>query len=215
MRPLWNRNARIRGLVLAMAAIAVLSGCHTTGQTLSLAAGGTAGLALTPGSDILQTYYLGIYDPQEQLAPPQFYRVRLRGQASAMSRTKFSSGWVRADLIDSLGTQASFDAKSGKLGFEASSPGDVLKLKTGRRLMLFGPEGFREAPADHRLVVVMGSSPDKFFEAIDSTLGLVAQARYPEGDAAYDSELVETSFQVQAQRNALARLQTTLQGGQP
>ena len=42
--------------------------------------------------------------------------------------------------------------------------------------MMFGPEGFREAPANHRLVVVMGADPSAFFEAVDQTLGVIAQA---------------------------------------
>jgi hypothetical protein len=48
-------------------------------------------------------------------------------------------------------------------------------LLTGRRLIMFGPEGFREAPKNHRLVVVMGSNPDKFFSAVDEALGEVAR----------------------------------------
>jgi hypothetical protein len=39
---------------------------------------------------------------------------------------------------------------------------------------MFGPEGFREAPRDHRLVVVMGSDPSVFFSAVDEALGSVA-----------------------------------------
>ena len=48
------------------------------------------------------------------------------------------------------------------------------RMLTGRRLVMFGPEGFREAPKDHRLVVVMGSNPDAFFSAVDEALGVVA-----------------------------------------
>jgi hypothetical protein len=47
---------------------------------------------------------------------------------------------------------------------------------------MFGPEGFREAPRDHRLVIVMGSSPQKFFSAVDSALGLVASVTQGQGD---------------------------------
>ena len=42
---------------------------------------------------------------------------------------------------------------------------------------MFGPEGFREAPKDHRLVIVMGASPEAFFGAIDRALGIVADVR--------------------------------------
>ena len=34
--------------------------------------------------------------------PPSVYRVRVKGQASFLSATKFASGWVPADLVDSL-----------------------------------------------------------------------------------------------------------------
>ena len=57
----------------------------------------------------------------------------------------------------------------GKTGEEKSA-------LTGRRLVMFGPEGFREAPKDHRLVVVMGSDPSAFFGAVDRALGTVAEA---------------------------------------
>ena len=49
-------------------------------------------------------------------------------------------------------------------------PGD------GRRLMQFGPEGFRSAPKDHRLVILMGASPETVEQAFASALGSVALA---------------------------------------
>ena len=57
-------------------------------------------------------------------------------------------------------------------------------LETGRRMMLFGPEGFRAAPADHRLAVVMASDPSAFFEAIDSALGQLSAAKALEATTA-------------------------------
>ena len=36
---------------------------------------------------------------------------------------------------------------------------------------MFGPDGFREAPANHRLVIVMGSQADVFFSQMDKALG--------------------------------------------
>lgn len=128
----------------------------------------------TPSTEIEQTYYLGVFDPGEQV-PPSIYRVRVHGQASALSATKFSSGWVRADLLDSLNTHIGKDPSSGRLSITKSSDAPDT-FSTGRRLMLFGPEGFREAPKDHRLVIVMGSSPDSFFKAMDSSLGAVNDA---------------------------------------
>ena len=47
---------------------------------------------------------------------------------------------------------------------------------SGRRLMQFGPEGFRSAPKGHRLVILMGSSPEKVEQAFSTALGTVALA---------------------------------------
>ncbi len=41
--------------------------------------------------------------------------------------------------------------------------------------MLFGPHGFREAPENHRLVLVMGSSPEEYFRALDTAIGEIPQ----------------------------------------
>jgi len=43
-------------------------------------------------------------------------------------------------------------------------------LQAGRRLVLFGPEGFREAPRDQRLVIIMGTDPSKYFAAVNKVL---------------------------------------------
>ena len=92
---------------------------------------------------------------------------------------KFASSWVPASVVDSLGGSIGY-AKSngGGLGaLTAANPtGDfgTGTFNPGRRLMMFVPEGFREAPANHRLVVIMGADPSKFFQAVDSTLGQVA-----------------------------------------
>ncbi|HYE32224.1 MAG TPA: hypothetical protein VEH27_12400, partial [Methylomirabilota bacterium] len=51
--------------------------------------------------ELEQIYYLGVFDPLEQL-PPTIYRVTVRGQSSALNRSKFASGWVPAPFIDSL-----------------------------------------------------------------------------------------------------------------
>lgn len=128
----------------------------------------------TPSTEIEQIYYLGVFDPEEQV-PPSIYRVRVHGQASALNTTKFSSGWVRADLLDSLNTHIGKDPTTGRISVTKSSDAPDT-ISTGRRLMIFGPEGFREAPRDHRLVIVMGSSPQNFFNAMDSSLGAVNDA---------------------------------------
>ena len=50
-------------------------------------------------------------------------------------------------------------------------------LPTGRKLVLFGPEGFRPVPKNHRLVIVMGSNPEEFFKAIDESLGMISKVK--------------------------------------
>lgn len=171
----------IKAMVLA-AAIPLLGACSTT----ELAVSGTAATIYagrSPAAEIEQTYYLGIFDPQEQL-PPEVYRVRIHGQASMLSQTKFASGWVPAEVVDSLGGQVGFAQRTTASG-ESDGLGDLeikkskefmSSLSSGRRQILFGPEGFLEAPRDHRLVVLMGSSPDKFFRAVDETLGSISAA---------------------------------------
>jgi hypothetical protein len=95
-----------------------------------------------------------------------------------LSFTKFASGWVRADLVDSLSGRVPMPSDLAASGAEGDKPGVTWErekgLLTGRRLVMFGPEGFREAPRDHRLVVVMGSDPSVFFSAVDEALGSVA-----------------------------------------
>ncbi len=152
----------------------ILSGCATPVQTAGAVIGGTTLLgAQTPSDEIEQIYYLGVFDPQEQL-PPSIYRVTVRGQSSFLNQSKFASGWVPAQLIDSLSSKASEDG-IGSTDFTNGRPGGATdpqdRLKTGRRLVTFGPEGFREAPKDHRLVIVMGADPSAYFEAIDLALG--------------------------------------------
>lgn len=158
-----------------------LVGCANPTEYTLLGAGATGYFAQAPANEIEQIYYLGVFDPQEQV-PPTIYRVTVRGQASALSQMKFGSGWVHASLIDSLQTRAAHDEHGDIV---TSSSGDTKPgIETGRRLMLFGPEGFREAPKDHRLVIVMGSSPDKFFNAMDQSLQYVQKVNAKELDPA-------------------------------
>ena len=70
--------------------------------------------------------------------------------------------------------------------------------------MMFGPEGFREAPKDHRLVIVMGSNPEDFFKAIDTSLGVVAEAMEEQQFAAIDRELFDLLARIKSERDALA-----------
>ena len=163
--------------------VVALSACSTptvTNTTLALAATAIAGHS--PSTQIQQVYYLGVFDPRDQL-PPTIYRVRVRGQASVLASTRFASGWVRAELVDSLSGMIEIPASRGAA---SAADGSVVIRGTtidridsspfsNRRMVMFGPEGFREAPRDHRLVIAMGSSPEKFFAAVDEALGVVAR----------------------------------------
>lgn len=153
------------------------NGCNSLPQNIALGAAITTAVgAVIPGHDIEQVYYLGSFDPQEQV-PPALYRVRVRGQASIISWMRFGSGWVPAELIDSLGRSVEINKADGKIEFTKAGSDHLSKLRIGRRLMQFGPEGFREVPKEHRLVIVMGSDPEKFFAAMDEALGAVSQAK--------------------------------------
>ena len=187
-----------------------LSACENIQDTLTLGViGATIVGGQAPTHEIEQIYYLGVFDPQDQL-PPQVYRVRVHGQSSFLNTTKFASGWVPAAVIDSLGTGIGFNKDSNRIEITKGDKDELSKLKTGRRLVMFGPEGFREAPADHRLVVVMGASPEKFFAAIDETLGIVAQATQDasqgEKTAELDRKLFEALTRMKSERERLDRL---------
>jgi len=173
------------GALLVLGIAAAISGCATPRITnVTAGVAGTLALGNMPTTNIVQTYYLGVFDPREQL-PPTIYRVRVQGQASALAWTKFASGWVRSDLVDSLSGSIEMDRSGVKLG-DAARQGVALgqdgdKSQLNRRLVMFGPEGFREAPKNHRLVVVMGNNPEAFFGAVDRALGAVAGATQPGG----------------------------------
>jgi hypothetical protein len=198
-------------VALCAAGMLAAAGCDTTNQNIALGvATVTAYLGQAPTTEVTQTYYLGVFDPQDQV-PPAVYRVRVRGQASWLSTTTFASGWVKAELVDSLGTTiSSAPAPGGAVSIQKNAELSA-SLKTGRRLMMFGPEGFREAPADHRLVIVTGSSPEKFFGAIDETLGLVAGAVQGQRNAGLTRELVDALAGLAAERAILVGLQKDLE----
>ncbi len=202
-------NPKLNPLVTAGVCGAMLLlhvGCATPWQTTALGVGvGTATGAYSPNNEIEQIYYLGVFDPQEQV-PPSVYRVRVHGQASFISSTKFASGWVRADLIDSLGTEVSWDRDKGGITINKAGENTLSSITPERRMMLFGPEGFREAPKDHRLVLVMGASPQDYFEAIDSVLGSVSQTQAELRNSSLNSLLFEALTQVKAERDSLAQL---------
>lgn len=196
-------------LNLALAiSIILLCGCNTA-EIAGSTVGATLLGAQAPGSEIQQIYYLGVFDPMEQI-PPQVYRIRVHGQASAISATNFSSGWVPADVIDSLTSkiQHSSSGVAEVTGTPTPTPGQTSgSFLKGRKLVLFGPEGFREAPENHRLVIVMGSSPQKFFSAINNTLTGIASVNLETSTSDVSQKILNYRNQLLNDRKRLLDLQ--------
>lgn len=188
--------------VILCAGVAVLpwlAGCAGPCEAVLGLGAATALAGHYPANEIEQIYYLGVFDPQEQV-PPTVYRVRVRGQASVISLMRFASGWVPADLIDSLGGQVTLDPNDGS--FSVTKDAALTShLPTSRKLVLFGPEGFREAPKGHRLVIVMGSSPETFFEAIDTSLGMVTRATVELEHGKLNQELLRELLRLRDQQD--------------
>ena len=205
----WQGRLATAANLIVVAAILSTQGCNSVGSEAAIGAGvlgGTLLLSQAPGQELEQVYYLGIFDPREQL-PSQVYRVTVHGQASALSGMKFRSGWLPASLVDSLTTQANFAEGSDVASVATTQPDQSAHLETGRRLMLFGPEGFREAPKDYRLVIVMGQSPEAFFNAIDSSLSTITSVRKAQNNSTVLRQLADASLKLQAEQNALSELQ--------
>src|SRR3990170_1976263 len=102
--------------------------------------GGSVGTTLlgarSPTHEIEQIYYLGVFDPREQL-PEAIYRVTVKGQASFISFTRFASGWVPAAVIDSLGGKVHLNTQTGSSDAVTITRPDaqaLSDLQTGRRL---------------------------------------------------------------------------------
>jgi len=160
-----------------------------------------------------QIYYLGVFDPIEQV-PPQFFRVVVQARSDFFSSTKFASGWAPAALVDSLQSDFTqgFEAggrPGGPVGVQAGK--NLSSLATGRRLVLFGPEGFREAPAEHRLVLVMGATPEAFFQAIDDALGKIAGAQFAGSAEALDRDLFRALSELSLQSAVLEQVDRDLE----
>jgi hypothetical protein len=81
------------------------------------------------------------------------------------------------------------------------------QLQTGRRLVLFGPEGFREAPRDHRLVILMGTSPEEFFKAIDTALGEISQVQLEKDNAGIQRELMQALIDLRADQRTFTEIE--------
>lgn len=197
---------------LTICCASLLAGCGSLTPAENVAVGAVTATVVggqAPSHEIEQTYYIGVFDPQEQL-PPQMYRIRINGQSSFISATRFASGWVPAALVDSLGAGVRLDPKGGSIAIEKAKDEEIAQLKPGRRLIMFGPEGFREAPADYRLVVVMGSSPEDFFNAIDQTLGTVAKTIDEQRSGRLQNEVLRTLVRIQGERQRLSDLRADI-----
>lgn len=192
-------------LASCLIASAGLSGCSSTEGNVALGVGGfTLFGSRAPAHEIEQTYYLGVFDPQGQI-PPAVYRVRVHGQASAISNMRFASGWVPAQVVDSLSTHFGAnpdDKQNPNIGI-TSDEKYLADLNTGRRFVVFGPEGFRTVPKEHRLVIVMGQSPNAFFEGVEMALGDLASFRAAQSDTAIKSKLFEDLLTLKAHRQRL------------
>lgn len=198
---LWMFDIAAVRTAVALSVVLPLGGCLAGLEALSIGFGAaTVAGARSASSEIEQIYYLGVLDPRDQL-PPTVYRVRVHGQASALGLTNFASGWVKAEVIDSLGTTVSFENNQAKIA--PATGAELAGFETGRRLVMFGPEGFREAPKGHRLVIVMGSNPQGFFNAVDRSLGIVAEAQVGKRDEALDRKLFEALVHLRNEREAL------------
>jgi hypothetical protein len=190
------------------------SGCATPAQTAGAIAGGIVATtvvgARSPGQEIEQVYYLGVFDPQEQV-PPTVYRLTVHGQASAISGVKFASGWVPSIVIDSLAANLQLDPDAPGSGLSITKDKDNLaEIQTGRRMIQFGPEGFREAPRNHRLVIVMGQSPKKFFEAIDEALGSISGVQAETANFAVRQKLFQALVQAQKDQERLSDIDSQI-----
>lgn len=210
-------------LVLLTCGTVPLAGCTTA---TAIVAGGAIGATVAgghaPAQELEQVYYLGVFDPVEQI-DPTVYRLTVRGQASAISGVRFGSGWVPAGIIDGLGTSVTFDSGNKddpRPIIQQGSDVNAKTFETGRRLVLFGPEGFRPAPANHRLVVVMGSSPEQFFKAMDESLGHIASIQEETRNTEVKQKLFRALLEAQSEERRLREFKEELardfpQGGAP
>lgn len=187
--------------------LSCLVGCNSPGGT---AAGVAAGVTLvggqSPTQTIEQVFYVGVFDPLEQL-PPAVYRLRVRGQASALSSTRFASGWVPAAIVDGLGSRLEIDGQgTATVEGEKSAVTGI----AGRGLMMFGPEGFRAAPRDHRLAIVMGSNPEEFFRAVSQALGTVTEVQQERLESTASQKILEELYRLLEEREALEDVERRL-----
>jgi len=204
-----GRTAR-RCRLLGLLGVSLLAtGCGSTVGDVTLGAvGATLVTGQAPTAEVQQTYYLGVTDPRGQV-PPTIYRLRVHGQSSFINNTRFASGWVPAQVIDTLGTRISSD-DNGQVTIDRDSADNRARLAGGRSFYDFGPEGTRPYPKDYRLVVVMGANPEAFFNAVDRTLGDVARIANGRVHAEAAQAMLEAANQLAAQEDRLQELQLML-----
>lgn len=206
-----NRFASpVPGILLQLVSIPLILGmvvaCQSPGQVAAGIVAGTAIGGVIPGSGLEQTYYLGIYDPRDQV-PQAFYRITVRGQASMINtQTRFASGWVPAALIDGLSSDVSAKLSGGPVEVSGSSLNVPELTDPVKRMFLLGPEGIRVSPGGHRLVIVMGSSPEKFFAAVDEALGTLSLVEVEEADRTTRDAITREYRRLQDEREELQAL---------
>lgn len=157
-----------------------------------------------PSAEVYQVYYLGVYDPINQI-PPTFYRITVRGQASFFSDMKFASGWLPAEAIDSLTQGVTFKQETQSPYAEISNGGEKI-TSLRRKFVLMGPEGVRENPDNHRLAIIMGASPKNFLAAVDSAMGEILQVNQIEQNSELRTKLTQALMQLAKNRNELSKL---------
>src|SRR5262249_33543461 len=114
--------------------------------------------------------------------------------------------WVPASVADSLTTKFEL-ADSGPVKVSKEDPQNApVSLKTGRRLILFGPEGFREAPRDYRLVIIMGSDPSKYFQTVTQVLEASAKTQGSAANNALVTQILILITSAETQKDDLQRI---------
>lgn len=200
---------RIAPVHVALSLALLTPACGSAERALWGIAGATLYGAQAKGAEIEQVYYLGVLDPLEQV-PPTIYRVRVRGQASLLSKTRFASGWVPAPLVDSLSSNISFDSTSGKVQITKDDGRLASRMPIGRNMVLFGPEGTRPAPEDHRLVIVMGSDPNEYFESMDNAIGAINEVGVEQRNLDLTRLLLEAHVQLRDDERQLESLKSSV-----
>jgi len=107
-------------------------------------------------------------------------------------------------MADSLTSRIEYDEK-GTLGVSKSSNAPV-SLQTGRRLILFGPEGFREAPRDYRLVIIMGTDPSKYFQSVSDVMSKVAAGGRTTENSALVTSILLALTKAESDKDDLQRI---------